>query len=90
MTLCPAKGAKGTNFEIVGQACRRADTDLMLGAFSSFEESVRKAVMLDFPERSFSLHSEESTLTIMVNPGSRAPALLYAVSKIKNLPGKLA
>ncbi len=43
--------------------------------------------MPDFPEESFSLRRDESTLTIMVNPRGRSPALLYAVSKIRNLAG---
>jgi hypothetical protein len=38
--------------------------------------------MPDFPEESFSLRRDESTLTIMVNPCGRSSALLYAVSKI--------
>ena len=44
--------------------------------------------MPDFPEESFSLRRDESTLTIMVNPCSRSPALLYAVCKIRILQGK--
>jgi hypothetical protein len=44
--------------------------------------------MPDFPEESFSLRRDESTLTIMVNPRGRSPALLYAVSKIRILQGK--
>jgi hypothetical protein len=46
--------------------------------------------MPDFPEESFSLRADESTLTIMVNPCGRSPALLYAVSKIKILQRKWA
>ena len=46
--------------------------------------------MPDFPEESFSLRSDESALTIMVNPSSRSPALLYAVGEIKILQGKRA
>lgn len=46
--------------------------------------------MADFPEESFSLRVNRSPLTIMVNPRSRLPALLYAVSTTNQiLQGKL-